>query len=135
MATPRPGSAGKCTKARSQPTIPRFHEVAAVVADTGCSFSRGPRQISESTNSFAFLSALRPLRWSSQVEMGLRSGSVGKRSHGPRAGTWKREADNGGRFWWWSWRGSDRSARRGPVLLSLWSYAIITCVLGGISEL
>jgi hypothetical protein len=32
---------------------------AAVIADTGCGLSRDPRQISESTNRFAFLSALR----------------------------------------------------------------------------
>lgn len=45
----------------NRPTIPRFHEAAVVIEDTGCGLLRGLRQISESTDCFAFLSSFRPL--------------------------------------------------------------------------
>jgi hypothetical protein len=38
--------------------------------------------------------------------------SAGKSSISPGAGIGKRKADINGRFWWWSWRGIDRTSQR-----------------------
>lgn len=80
-----------------------------VIAGISCACDH-LRQISESTNRFAVLSALRLIRWSLQVEMDVLSGSVSKSSKGPSVNT-VAGADNERRFWWWSWRVSNRDQR------------------------
>ena len=73
-----------------RPTVSRFHEVAVVIADIRMRISEfhevavviADTRFQKSTNRFAILSALRPLRWSPQEAVQVKAALVLEQEHG-----------------------------------------------------